>query len=62
MAATLLARKVQAIRDTAPDAVATGNPGCLLQIGGGVAAAGLAVEVLHPLELLARAYGERTAD
>jgi len=62
MAATLLARKVQAIRDTAPQAVATGNPGCLLQIGGGVAAAGLDVEVLHPLELLARAYGERATD
>jgi glycolate oxidase iron-sulfur subunit len=58
MAATLLARKVQAIRDTAPQAVATGNPGCLLQIGAGVAAAGLDVEVLHPLELLARAYRE----
>jgi glycolate oxidase iron-sulfur subunit len=57
MAATLLARKVQAIRDTRPQAVATGNPGCLLQIGGGVRTAGLDVEVLHPLELLARAYG-----
>jgi glycolate oxidase iron-sulfur subunit len=59
MAATLLARKLQAIRDTSPDAVATGNPGCLLQIGSGVAAAGLAVEVLHPLELLERAYRAR---
>jgi glycolate dehydrogenase iron-sulfur subunit len=58
MAATLLARKLQAIRDTAPQVVATGNPGCLLQIGGGVAAAHLDVEVLHPLELLARAYRE----
>jgi glycolate oxidase iron-sulfur subunit len=58
MAATLLARKVQAIRETAPQVVTTGNPGCLLQIGGGVAAAGLDVEVRHPLELLARAYGE----
>jgi len=57
MAATLLARKVQAIRDTRPQAVATGNPGCLLQIGGGVRAAGLDVEVVHPIELLARAYG-----
>jgi glycolate oxidase iron-sulfur subunit len=58
MSQALLARKVQAIRETAPDVVATGNPGCLLQIGGGAAAAGLGVEVLHPLELLARAYGE----
>jgi glycolate dehydrogenase iron-sulfur subunit len=56
MAASLLARKVQALRDTAPQALATGNPGCLMQIGAGVRAAGLAIEVLHPLELLWRAY------
>jgi glycolate dehydrogenase iron-sulfur subunit len=58
MAAKLLARKVQALRDTAPDAVTTGNPGCLLQIGSGVAAARLPIQVLHPLELLARASAE----
>ena len=56
MAAKLLARKVQAIVETAPQAVTTGNPGCLLQIGAGVRASGLEVEVLHPLELLERAY------
>jgi glycolate oxidase iron-sulfur subunit len=56
MSARLLERKLQAIRDTAPQAVATGNPGCLLQIGAGVRAARLPVEVLHPIELLARAY------
>jgi glycolate oxidase iron-sulfur subunit len=56
MAASLLARKVQALRDTAPQALATGNPGCLMQIGAGVRAAGLPVEVVHPLELLARSY------
>ena len=53
----LLARKLAAIRDTSPDVVATGNPGCLMQIGGGVREAGLDVAVLHPVELLARAYG-----
>jgi glycolate oxidase iron-sulfur subunit len=58
MAATLLARKVQALRDTGPQALATGNPGCLMQIGAGVRAAGLPIEVLHPLEILARAYGD----
>jgi len=56
MSARLLERKVQAIRDTRPQVVATGNPGCLLQIGAGARAAGLDVEVLHPIELLARAY------
>jgi glycolate oxidase iron-sulfur subunit len=56
MAATLLARKVQAIAETGPEVVTTGNPGCLLQIGAGVRASGLHVEVIHPLELLARSY------
>ena len=57
MSARLLERKVQAIRETQAQVVATGNPGCLLQIGAGVRAARLPVEVLHPIELLARAYG-----
>lgn len=56
MSARLLERKIQAIRDTAPEAVVSGNPGCLLQIGAGVRASRLPVEVLHPIELLARAY------
>jgi len=34
-----------------------GNPGCLLQIAKGCRARGLAVEVLHPVEVLARALG-----
>lgn len=56
MADTLLARKIAALRDTRPDAIATGNPGCLLQIGSGVRAANLDIEVVHPVQLLARAY------
>jgi glycolate oxidase iron-sulfur subunit len=57
MSGRLRARKVEAIRATRPDFVATGNPGCLMQIAQGVRQAGLAVEVVHPVELLARAYG-----
>jgi glycolate oxidase iron-sulfur subunit len=56
MSERLLARKVEALRQVQVDALATGNPGCILQIGAGARAAGLAVEVLHPVELLARAY------
>jgi glycolate oxidase iron-sulfur subunit len=56
MSLRLLQRKLDAIRETRPDVVATGNPGCLLQIGGGARRAGLRVEVAHPIELLARAY------
>ena len=57
MAGALADRKLEAIRETAPAVVATGNPGCLMHIGAAVRKAGLAVEVLHPVELLARAYG-----
>ena len=57
MSGRLRARKVDAIRETRPNFVATGNPGCLMQIAQGVRQAGLEVEVLHPVELLARAYG-----
>ncbi len=56
MSERLRARKVQALRDTAPDAVATGNPGCMLQIAAGLREAGLDIDVVHPVELLARAY------
>jgi glycolate oxidase iron-sulfur subunit len=40
----------------APEIVATGNPGCLMQIGAGVRAAGLAIRVVHPVELLDESY------
>jgi glycolate oxidase iron-sulfur subunit len=56
MATRLLERKMRHIAAAKPDAIATGNPGCLLQLGWGAKRAGLAVEVLHPVELLERAY------
>jgi glycolate oxidase iron-sulfur subunit len=48
--------KLEAIAAAAPDVVATGNPGCLMQIGAGALLAGLDVEVRHPVELLDLAY------
>jgi glycolate oxidase iron-sulfur subunit len=53
-------RKIEAIRRSGARVVATGNPGCLLQIRAGVRAAGLDVQVVHPVVLLASAY-ERSA-
>ena len=47
----------RAIAAAAPDVVATGNPGCLMQIGAGVLLAGLELELRHPVELLELAYG-----
>jgi Fe-S oxidoreductase len=49
-------RKIAAIRRSGADIVTSGNPGCLLQIASGLRAAGLAVQVAHPIELLAEAY------
>ena len=55
MAEKLLERKVQHIVASGARTVATGNPGCLLQIQNGLAARELAIEVVHPVTLLARA-------
>ena len=50
----LLARKVDRIVATGAGMVATGNPGCLLQIARGLRERNVAMEVVHPVELLAR--------
>ena len=55
-AAALLDRKVRHIRASGAEIVAMGNPGCHLQIARGLATAGLRVQVMHPMSLLARAY------
>jgi len=55
MAEPLLDRKVARILETGARIVAAGNPGCLLQIAKGLRARGVAIEVVHPIELLARA-------
>jgi glycolate oxidase iron-sulfur subunit len=54
MAEALVERKVARIRETGARVVAAGNPGCLLQIARACRARGVAVETLHPVELLAR--------
>ncbi len=41
-----------------PELVVTGNPGCLMQIGAGLRAAGLPTGVAHPVELLDLSYDE----
>lgn len=61
MSQAVLARKIQALGAADPDYVATGNPGCLMQIAGGAERAGLRAQVVHPVELLDRAYIEDSA-
>ena len=53
----ILQRKVNDIKTATPDVLATGNPGCMLQIAHGLRQAGLdQVRVMHPVELLDQAY------
>ena len=59
MSRAVLAAKIERLRAAAPQVVATGNPGCAMQIGAGLAAAGIAAHVRHPVELLDDSY--RTA-
>lgn len=56
---TVLAPKVSAIAATNAELVATGNPGCHMQIGAGLARAGVRARTTHPVELLDAAYAER---
>jgi glycolate oxidase iron-sulfur subunit len=56
MAGQLLERKMKHIRSTKCKVVATGNPGCLLQLVNGAKQEGLPLRVVHPVTLLAEAY------
>ncbi len=57
MSDRVLARKLDALCEVDPDVVASGNPGCLMQLERGFRQRGLAVRVLHPVEILAAAAG-----
>src|SRR5262249_33873161 len=45
-------RKARNIGALQPDAVATGNPGCMIQIAAAAARSGMTWPVLHPIEIL----------
>ncbi|MDA8219060.1 MAG: (Fe-S)-binding protein [Dehalococcoidales bacterium] len=55
-AAAILDRKLANLAASGAEVVATGNPGCLMQLAAGVRDKGMAIEVRHPLELLALSY------
>jgi glycolate oxidase iron-sulfur subunit len=56
MAGELLDRKLDHITVAGAHTVATGNPGCLLQIQNGARQRGLPLRIVHPITLLAEAY------
>jgi len=59
MSSRLMKEKTQAIVATGATIVASANPGCTIQIQAGLKEAGVQAEVLHPIQLLDRAYAER---
>ena len=56
MAGKLLERKMRNISASGAGVVATGNPGCMMQISLGARERGLDLQVLHPVQLLDEAY------
>jgi glycolate oxidase iron-sulfur subunit len=52
----LLERKMKNVVATGAKVVATGNPGCAIQLQHGCRQFGVAIAVVHPVTLLRRAY------
>ncbi|MYI46751.1 MAG: (Fe-S)-binding protein, partial [Gemmatimonadetes bacterium] len=48
--------KVRSVLATGADALVTGNPGCMMQIGAGLALAGSRIPVVHLVELVDESY------
>ncbi len=60
LSASVLSPKLASIARDGATLVATGNPGCAMQIGGGLLRRRSAVRCVHPVELLDASYGEET--
>jgi glycolate oxidase iron-sulfur subunit len=61
LSGAILSEKLESIRATGADTVATANPGCIMQIGAGSLLEGMNIDVVHPIELLDAAYSGREA-
>ncbi len=58
MSAGVLQEKLGHIRNTGAAILATGNPGCQMQIGAGMILANMDLQLCHPVELLDASYRE----
>ena len=56
MSQQVLKEKLDHIRETDAELLATGNPGCQMHIGAGARLAGMSLRVCHPVELVDQAY------
>ena len=55
MSGRLMREKAEAVVSTGATVVASANPGCTMQLLAGLRELGVAVDVVHPIELLDRA-------
>ena len=56
LSSRVLAEKLKHVRETGAEILATGNPGCHMQLAAGARLAGLRLRVVHPVELLDESY------
>jgi glycolate oxidase iron-sulfur subunit len=56
LSARVLGEKLARVRESGAEVLATGNPGCHMQLGAGARLAGLPLRVVHPVELLDESY------
>ncbi len=56
MSQGVLREKLSHVRETGAAILATGNPGCQMQIGAGARLVGISLRVCHPVELLDESY------
>jgi glycolate oxidase iron-sulfur subunit len=62
MASKLMREKAEAVRATGASIIASANPGCTIQIQAGLRELGVHAEVVHPVQLLDRAYARKPGD
>jgi glycolate dehydrogenase iron-sulfur subunit len=58
MSERVLEEKLRHVSETNAEILATGNPGCQMQIGAGACLAGMKLQVCHPVELLDESYAQ----
>ena len=56
LAREILDRKVTSLLESGVEAVVSGNPGCIMQLGAGLAFRNAGIEAVHPVELVDLAY------
>src|SRR5437588_145203 len=56
LSSRVLEEKLRCVGETGARVLATGNPGCHMQIGAGARLRGLSLKVCHPVELLDESY------